>query len=585
MTTFVRLLLATACLFSIAIADPETTTTAAIAAAKEYYEDLKVDYEKADCPETWGPFPTSSSDSVDIAPEDYKTANLCKCGLLYDQALTHIVTEAEITAGLAIDGVIPSAETTSEAVTTVQSWVLAKEPSSETKCEDGMAGSYPCKDTDLLDHLPVDSEATAANDVWGWTNGNREFVIWGVKGGHYFAEVTGGTIIVLGYLQTPDKRKYQWHDVKVIGNYAYMGSELWPHGMQVFDLTKLLDVDTDTDCVNAKFCKKFEADALYEGDDDNPVDSSHNMVVNEESNTVFIVGMWYNKGGLHMVDVSDPLNPTFAGAYKGDGYTHDAQCVIYKGPDLRYTGSEICFCYNVDTVTIVDVTDRSNPQKLSRTKYDNNPYTHQGWLSTDQSHIVFGDEGDEKSVGRTRTLVLDVSDLENPTNFQQFLGRTPAYDHNQYIKQIGGEDYIFQGNYEAGLQILKVKDYGTADFEEVAFFDTYPSRDTARYNGVWSVYPYFSSGIVAISGISEGLFLVKPKLGEECPKKDKKNDFMLQTGEFMSCTDLADLKRGKARKECKELVAGGNGKKKVLKLCAVSCGKVGVGKCKFLDEK
>jgi hypothetical protein len=49
------------------------------------------------------------------------------------------------------------------------------------------------------------------------------------------------------------------------------------------------------------------------------------------------------------------------------------------------------------TVTIVDVTDRSNPQQLSRTAYDINPFTHQGLLSTDQSHIVFSDEGDEMS--------------------------------------------------------------------------------------------------------------------------------------------------------------------------------------------
>ena len=40
-------------------------------------------------------------------------------------------------------------------------------------------------------------------------------------------------------------------------------------------------------------------------------------------------------GGLHAIDVSDPLNPQFAGCYDEDGYTHDAQCVIYRGPDAR----------------------------------------------------------------------------------------------------------------------------------------------------------------------------------------------------------------------------------------------------------
>ena len=46
--------------------------------------------------------------------------------------------------------------------------------------------------------------------------------------------------------------------------------------------------------------------------------------------------LFYLTGGLHAVDVSNPLNPTFAGCFAEDGYTHDAQCVIYNGPDARY---------------------------------------------------------------------------------------------------------------------------------------------------------------------------------------------------------------------------------------------------------
>ncbi|KAF2220230.1 hypothetical protein BDZ85DRAFT_284656 [Elsinoe ampelina] len=33
-----------------------------------------------------------------------------------------------------------------------------------------------------------------------------------------------------------------WRDIKVIGNYAYIGSEAAGHGLQIFDLTKLLDI-------------------------------------------------------------------------------------------------------------------------------------------------------------------------------------------------------------------------------------------------------------------------------------------------------------------------------------------------------
>ena len=43
-----------------------------------------------------------------------------------------------------------------------------------------------------------------------------------------------------------------------------------------------------------------------------------------------------------MVDVSDPLNPTFAGCFGDDGYVHDAQCTIYTGPDIEHQGKEVC---------------------------------------------------------------------------------------------------------------------------------------------------------------------------------------------------------------------------------------------------
>ncbi len=48
-----------------------------------------------------------------------------------------------------------------------------------------------------------------------------------------------------------------------------------------------------------------------------------------------------------------------------DGYTHDAQVVIYNGPDTDYTGREIYVGSNEDRVVIVDVTDKNNPQHIS----------------------------------------------------------------------------------------------------------------------------------------------------------------------------------------------------------------------------
>ena len=58
-------------------------------------------------------------------------------------------------------------------------------------------------------------------------------------------------------------------------------------------------------------------------------------------------------------------------------YTHDSECVIYSGPDAAYQGREVCFNYNEDTLTVVDVTDKDHMQMLARVGYEGAKYTHQ----------------------------------------------------------------------------------------------------------------------------------------------------------------------------------------------------------------
>lgn len=136
-------------------------------------------------------------------------------------------------------------------------------------------------------------------------------------------------------------------------------------------------------------------------------------------------------------------------------------------------------------------------------------YTHQGWLSDDHKYFIFGDETDELSFGvNTKTLVMDVQNLDNAVFAGSYFADTRAIDHNLYL--IG--DIIFLASYRAGLRVLKVNDYATANFEEIGFFDIYPTSDSANFNGAWSVFPYFASGNVIISGIEQGLFVVTPDL-------------------------------------------------------------------------
>lgn len=137
---------------------------------------------------------------------------------------------------------------------------------------------------------------------------------------------------------------------------------------------------------------------------DLPSGRSHNLVMHEEKDYMVAVGAQPRNdscaSGLIYIDLTDPANPYSPGCAGQDGYSHDAQCVTYHGPDSRYEGRDICYSFNEDTVTIYDSTNReglNTSTVISRTTYTGAAYTHQGWLLDEswQQYLLSDDELDE----------------------------------------------------------------------------------------------------------------------------------------------------------------------------------------------
>jgi len=370
------------------------------------------------------------------------------------------------------------------------------------QCSDNQILDYPCKNVDLHSYIPLNELTNGSfvdgNDIWGWTSPDTgiEYALFGLMTGTSFVNLADpSNPIVLGMLPTHSVRSLK-RDIKTYENYAFIVSEAASHGMQIFDLTAL---------DNATGFTEFQESAHY-----NRITSSHNVAINEESGYAYIVGAGRDgqgadgqencNEGLHMVDIRDPLNPTFAGCFSAQGYTHDVQCVNYNGPDLEYLGQEICFASNEDKVDIVDVTDKANPVLLSTFRYRFATYTHQGWLTEDKHHFIINDE----KVVNTRSIICDVSDLENPTLTGVYKSSTEAIDHNMYVKG----NYVYQANYRAGLRVLDLTSISDGVLQEVGYFDIYPEDDSNSFNGAWSNFPFFDSGIVILSGIEQGLFVL-----------------------------------------------------------------------------
>lgn len=390
----------------------------------------------------------------------------------------------------------------------------------ERRCNSqGKAEMFDCASTELVAFLPPsklthDGHYIQMNDIWGWTDSRtkKEWALVGRRDGSTFVDMSDPLrpVPVVDIPLTDGARPAAWRDIKIYKDHAYIVSDgAGPHGMQVFDLTRLRTMKPQPNGQPVK----AEPDYLYK-----EINSAHNIVINEESGYAYAVGSSAGGttcgGGLHMIDIREPKLPKFAGCFADNqtgrantGYSHDAQCVTYKGPDKRYKGREICIGSNETAISIADVTDKAAPKALSRASYPNVSYTHQGWLTDDHKHFYVDDEGDETSglVKKTRTLIWDLTDLENPKLAKEHLGVEPASDHNLYI--VG--DYMYQANYKSGLRILNIKDRENP--KEVAFFDTAPYSDnSAGFQGAWSVYPFFRSGVIIVNSIEQGLFLVRP---------------------------------------------------------------------------
>ncbi|MFT5515238.1 MAG: choice-of-anchor B domain-containing protein [Rhodothermales bacterium] len=385
-----------------------------------------------------------------------------------------------------------------------------------SECEDDKAGGFACSEVDMMSFLTRGDVGAGRgiqmNDVWGWEDPETggEYAIIGRTDGTSFVNLSDPyNPVYLGNLaKTATANQSLWRDMKVYKDHAFIVADgAGAHHMQIFDLRQLRDV-TDAPV-------EFEETAIYKG-----VFSSHNIVINEESGFAYAVGS--DSGGescggaLHMIDVRDPANPVFAGCFAdrrtgrgGSGTTHDAQCVSYHGPDPDYSGREVCLSSNGTALSIADVTDKSNPTAISMAVYPNVAYAHQGWFDEEHRYFYLNDEGDEASglVDATRTLIFDLTDLDDPVLSDEYFAEDNAIDHNLYIK----DNLMYQTNYQAGLRIIDITNREAP--VEVGFFDTVPygKNDSSPVLGAWSSYPYFKSGVIVVTSGREGVFFLKKK--------------------------------------------------------------------------
>ena len=388
---------------------------------------------------------------------------------------------------------------------------------SAATCDNGQANGFACEKVDLVSHVPLSEFSTnpsSANDIWGHVdlNTGTEYAIIGLRNG------TG--VVSLADPQNPtvvgviSGQSTTWRDIKVYQYYSEQDARWYAYAYVTADSTSegLVTIDLNNlpnSIALANRNQDFQnAHNVYISD----VDYSLNTALPGRQPQLHISGANRFSGAHYSFALTIPAAPSVGFTQTGTNssdYSHDLSSVTIT--DTRSAtcpnnnnGCTVLLDFNEGNINLWDATLATDHQKLSSSTYGQAEYVHSGWWSDDQQYVLVHDELDEQRRGLNTTVrIFDITDLSDPELAGTWTGPTAAIDHNGFVR---GNKY-FMSTYERGLTVLDISD--PANPVEAGFFDTFPNRDGAGFNGAWGAYPFLPSGLILISDINSGLYVLR----------------------------------------------------------------------------
>lgn len=332
--------------------------------------------------------------------------------------------------------------------------------------------------TELVSKFSYDHDL---NDVWGWTAPDSiEYALVGT--------VQGVSIISLKNPAQPTQVAFVpgmfsiWRDLKTFGHYAYIVADQpgSTDGLLIIDLSQLPEKVTYSNW-------RPQLTGL------GTLQRCHNLYIDEDG-FCYLAGCNLNAGGVIIFDVqTEDGTPKFVGPGPAV-YSHD----VFAKDGLMFS-SEIY----AGQLGIYDVTDKNNIQKKGAASTPFR-FTHNSWVNETGQFVYTTDEK-----GNAPIAGYDISNLAEIRETDQFRPLSTlnqgVIPHNVHVK----DDFLHISYYTDGGVIVDASD--PENLVEVANYDTEKEMLNGFF-GAWGMYPFFKSGLVLISDISNGLFVVKPQL-------------------------------------------------------------------------
>ncbi len=325
---------------------------------------------------------------------------------------------------------------------------------------------------DLVSQIEIENADNnyGVSDVWGYTDETGiEYAIVGYQFGTYIYDVSSNpeSPTLIADIIGPSSGDYYYHrDYKTYGDYLYIVNEMYGGdiGMQVVDLTPLPELSPN------------QLDT-YSG-----IGQSHNLWI-DPNGFAFIEHA--NGDNIHIVDLSNPSLPTYAGSFLNQADNcHD----IYTKDDIAYVSEGWSYRFG-----IYDVSDLNNITELASIPCEG--YAHNAWLSTNGTHLVTTEETENQTI-----KIWDITDLNNITLTGEYLGENNLA-HNVHVL----DDLVYISHYSTGLKIVDI--YNPSRPIEVAAYDTYLLNDNGGYIGSWGAFPFTNNNYVYASDMQYGLYI------------------------------------------------------------------------------
>ncbi|MCH7963373.1 MAG: choice-of-anchor B family protein [Bacteroidetes bacterium] len=327
-------------------------------------------------------------------------------------------------------------------------------------------GAYLLAQTniELISNLD-EHHSSGYNDIWGYVDemGN-EYALLGVRNGTSIIDLSDpANPVEVAFIPGTNSI---WRDIKTHEQYAYVVSDNTNDGLQIIDLSQLPNTATLVNQTTAFF------------------ESSHNIFI--DNGFLYVVGT-EGGGGMHILDLSNPVDPIETAHYTASDYIHD----LYVWDDT------VVACAG-DSYDLVDVSNKNNPQLISVSSLIPGIYAHSGWMTEDKRYFIAAEESNVRD--------LIVYDLQDRSTWDvvvpgwQMSGNSLI--HNIFV--LG--NYAHISYYKDGYVVLDISD--PTDPKFAGQYDTFPGSG-GNFDGAWGCYPYLPSGHVIISDISTGLYVLK----------------------------------------------------------------------------